>query len=70
MSGEKYLLLFNSQGSNVVNNSNLNSVSYDVDWTAFYLPHIKILMYFCFKINSVYWFIKFKKRARIYFRSY
>ena len=45
MSGEKYLLLFNSQGSNVVNNSNLNSVSYDVDWTAFYLPHIKILMY-------------------------
>ena len=49
MSGEKYLLLFNSQGSNVVNNSNLNSVSYDVDWTAF-LP----TKYKKFKCNFVF----------------
>jgi hypothetical protein len=49
MSGEKYLLLFNSQGSNVVNNSNLNSVSYDVDWSAF-LP----TKYKKFKCNFVF----------------
>ena len=49
MSGEKFLIHFNSQGANVVNNSNLNSVSYDVDWTAF-LPS----KYKKFKCNFVF----------------
>ena len=35
MSGERFLILFNSQGSNVVDNSNLNSVLYNVNWAAF-----------------------------------
>ena len=49
MSGEKFLILFNSQGGNVVNNSNLNSVTYDVDWAAF-LPS----KYKKFKCNFVF----------------
>ena len=32
MSGEKFSILFNSQGSNVVDNSNLNQVVYNVNW--------------------------------------
>ena len=35
MSGERFLILFNSQGSNVVDNSNLNNVVYNVNWGAF-----------------------------------
>ena len=49
MSGEKFLIHFNSQGANVVNNSNLNSVSYDVDWVAF-LPS----KYKTFKCNFIF----------------
>jgi len=37
MSGERFLVLFNSQGSNVMDNSNLNAVSYNMNWGA-YLP--------------------------------
>ena len=32
MSGERFLILFNSQGSNVINNSNLNNVVYNLNW--------------------------------------
>lgn len=35
MSGERFLILFNSQGSNVIDNSNLNQVLYNVNWGAF-----------------------------------
>ena len=55
MSGEKFLIHFNSQGANVVNNSNLNSVSYDVDWTAF-LPS----KYKKFKCNKEFTLLNFK----------
>lgn len=34
MSAEKFLILFNSQGSNVMSNSNLNSVLYNMNWGA------------------------------------
>jgi len=32
---EAFQVIFNSQGSNVLNNSNLNAVVYDVNWGAF-----------------------------------
>jgi hypothetical protein len=32
---ESYLVLFNSQGANVINNSSVNNVSYNVNWGAF-----------------------------------
>jgi len=35
MSGERFLILFNSQGSNVIDNSNLNQVLYNVNWGSF-----------------------------------
>ena len=33
--GEIYQVIFNSQGSNVINNTNLNAVQYNVNWDAF-----------------------------------
>ena len=32
---EAFQVIFNSQGSNVINNTNLNAVQYNVNWTAF-----------------------------------
>ncbi len=32
---ESFLVLFNSQGSNVIDNTNKNKVIYEVDWEAF-----------------------------------
>ena len=33
--GERFLVLFNSQGKNVINSSDLNFVQYDVNWGSF-----------------------------------
>jgi hypothetical protein len=33
--GERFLVLFNSQGTNVISNSNLNKVIYNVNWGSF-----------------------------------
>jgi hypothetical protein len=33
--GERFLVLFNSQGNNVINNTNLNYVQYNMNWGSF-----------------------------------
>lgn len=32
--GEIYQVIFNSQGKNIINNTNLNSITYNVNWTS------------------------------------
>jgi len=50
---EKFLVVFNSQGSNVFDNSNKNSVVYNVNWGAF-LPkkYQKFHCHFIFKSEN------------------
>ena len=47
---EAFQVIFNSQGSNVINNTNLNAVQYNVNWTAFLpLKYKKFHCQFIFK---------------------
>ncbi len=50
---ESFLVLFNSQGSNVINSSNINAVVYDVNWDSF-LPrkYKKFQCQFIFKSQN------------------
>ena len=47
---EAFQVIFNSQGSNVINNTNLNAVQYNVNWTSFLpLKYKKFRCQFIFK---------------------
>ena len=50
---EAFQVIFNSQGSNIVNNTNLSAVVYNVNWGAF-LPkkYKKIQCQFVFKAQN------------------
>ena len=53
MSGESFTIIFNSRGKNVLNNTSLNAVVYDVNWDSF-LPkkYRKFYCQFVFKSEN------------------